>query len=346
MNPSPTTVSGSASPASESPASANQTAATPTIAGSSAPDSSLKQPTAASARGASSDSTRARLRLGLPKGRMNQGICTLLAEAGLAVRTTARDYRPRLSNADFDVKLLKPQNVVQMLAQGSRDIGFAGADWVAELNVDVVELLDLQLDPVRIVAAAPDALLVDGKLPTGPQQRPLRIATEYAALTRTWLGETGLDATLVQSFGATEAFPPDDADLIVDNTSTGTTLRQNGLTITDEIFASSTRLFANPASLEAPELRQQIDEFVLLLRSVLAARARAMLDVNVPREQLDRVIAELPAMQQPTVAPLHGGTGFAVRAAVPRAELPRLLPLLRQAGARDLVVSPVTQLIP
>ncbi|MFN3240346.1 MAG: ATP phosphoribosyltransferase [Planctomycetota bacterium] len=282
------------------------------------------------------------VRLGLPKGRMNAGILQLLADAGMPAVQTGRDYRPRLRNCAFDVKLLKPQNVVTMLDQGSRDLGFAGADWVGELGAELVELLDLELDPVRIVAAAPDALLVDGRLP----QRPLRIATEYAGLTREWIAREGLEASIVLSHGATEAFPPDDADLIVDNTATGTTLQQNGLQIIAELSRSSTRLFANPRSYADPVRRDVIDAFVLLLRSVLAARSRAMLDVNVPADRLQQVIEVLPAMQQPTVSTLHGGDGFAVRAAVRREELPALLPRLRDQGARDLVVTPVSQLVP
>ncbi|MCK5944522.1 MAG: ATP phosphoribosyltransferase [Planctomycetes bacterium] len=282
------------------------------------------------------------VRLALPKGRMNASILQLLADAGMPAQQTGRDYRPRLRNCPFDVKLLKPQNVVTMIDGGSRDLGFAGADWVGELGADVVELLDLQLDPVRIVAAAPEALLTDGALP----RRRLRVATEYAGLASAWIEREGLDASIVRSHGATEAFPPDDADLIVDNTATGTTLQQNGLRIVAELSRSSTRLFANPASYEDQDRRPAIDAFVLLLRSVLAARERAMLDVNVTADQLQAVIDALPAMLQPTVSSLHGGGGFAVRAAVRREQLPALLPELRSRGARDLVVTPVTQLIP
>ena len=284
----------------------------------------------------------AELRLGLPKGRMYDGVARLLADAGMPLAKTGRDYRPALRNRPFDVKLLKPQNVVTMLEQGSRDLGFAGADWVAELGAELVEVLDTGLDPVRIVAAAPSALFVDGRLPA----RPLRVATEYERLTRAWLAADGVDGRVVHSYGATEAFPPDDADLIVDNTATGTTLNQNGLEIFAELQRSSTRLYAHPASLEDPGKRRAIDAFVLLLRSVLAARERAMLDVNVGQDRLAEVIRVLPAMQQPTVSSLHGGAGFAVRAAVPRAELPRLLPLLQAHGATDLVVTPVAQLVP
>ena len=121
-------------------------------------------------------------RLGLPKGRMEQGVLTLLADAGIRVRPSARGYRPDVTLPGAEAKLLKPQNIVEMLALGSRDVGFAGADWVAELEADVVELLDTGLDPVQLVAAAPVALLEGGRLPT----RRLIVASEYERLTRRW----------------------------------------------------------------------------------------------------------------------------------------------------------------
>ena len=282
------------------------------------------------------------LRLCLPKGRMQAGVLQLLADAGMPVQLGSREYRPRLPNAAFDLKLLKPQNTVEMLHQGSRDLGFAGADWVAELGLELVELLDTGLDPVRIVAAAPAGLLCDGRLP----DRPLVVASEYEQLTRRWLARRTVRGTFVRSYGATEAFPPDDADVIVDNTATGDTLTANGLCIVDDVFRSSTRLYANPASLRQPDRARSIESFVLLLQSVLQARSRAMLDVNVSAEGLAAVVAVLPSMQQPTISPLHGGSGFAVRAAVPRQDLPRLIPLLRARGARDLVVTAVAQLVP
>src|SRR5438876_1034000 len=168
-------------------------------------------------------------RLGLPKGRMEQAVLTLLADAGIRVRPSARGYRPDVSLAGAEAKMLKPQNIVEMLALGSRDVGFAGADWVAELEANVVDLLDTGLDPVQVVAATPKTLLVDGHLPA----RRLVVASEYERLARRWIAERGLSAECVRSYGATEVFPPEDADVIVDNTATGATLEANGLVVAD-----------------------------------------------------------------------------------------------------------------
>lgn len=282
------------------------------------------------------------LQLAIPKGRMFDGVVTLLADAGLQLRSGGRDYRPVASLGGFEIKILKPQNIVEMLHAGSRDLGFAGADWVAELDGELVELLDTRLDPVRLVAAAPRELLVDGRLP----DRPLVIASEYERLTRTWLECAGIDATLVRSYGATEVFPPEDADFIIDNTATGSTLRANGLVILDDVMASSTRLYANPRVLDDPERRGQIETFITLLDSVLNARRRALLEVNVSADRLAAIIDVLPCMREPTVSTLSRDSGFAVKVAVLRADLPLLIPRIKACGGTDIVVSPVSQIVP
>ena len=275
------------------------------------------------------------IRLGLPKGRMQGGVLKLLEDARIEVTLGRREYRPSISLPGFEVKLLKPQNIVEMLHAGSRDIGFAGADWVAEHDLPLVELLDTALDPVQIVAAAPRELLVDGRLPA----RPLVVASEYERLTRRWIEREALDARFVHSYGATEVFPPEDADCIVDNSATGSTLAANNLQVVHELMRSSTRLYANPRTLEDPPRREAVDQFVLLLRSVLEARSRIMLEINVPEARLDAIVAVLPCMREPTISRLHGESGYAVKAAVPRAELPRLIPELKRRGGSDLVVS-------
>ena len=280
--------------------------------------------------------------LAVPKGRIEPAVTALLAAAGMELRAGPRGYRPVLSVPGFEVKLLKPQNIVEMLAAGTRDIGFAGADWVAEKSVDLVELLDTGLDPVRMVAAAPESLLIDGALP----DKPLVVAGEYERLTRAWISSQGLDAVFVHSYGATEVFPPEDADVIVDISATGETLAANGLIVVDELLRSSTRLYANPNALDNPAKKAAIDALVLSLSSVLQARGRVMVELNVARDDLDSVVAVLPAMREPTIASLHHGEGLAVKAAVPRSELPTLIPLLKERGATDIVVSRLEQIVP
>jgi ATP phosphoribosyltransferase len=282
------------------------------------------------------------IHLAIPKGRIENGVASLLADAGIQLRSGPRGYRPVISIEGFEVKLLKPQNIVEMLAAGSRDVGFAGADWVAEKEADLVELLDTGLDPVKVVAAAPESLLVDGRLP----ERHLVVASELGRLASRWIEDRDLDATLVHSYGATEVFPPEDADVIVDISATGETLVANGLVVVDELMASSTRLFASRNAMDSPSKKLAIDGLVLSLESVLAARNRAMVELNVSPEDLESVIEILPCMREPTIATLHGAAGLAVKAAVPRAELPGLIPILKTRGATDIVVSQLEQIVP
>ena len=281
------------------------------------------------------------LKLAVPKGRMHDGVLSLLAEAGIHISQTARSYRPHVNFDGCEAKILKPQNIVEMLHAGSRDLGFAGADWVAELDGELVELLDTGLDPVRVVAAAPTPLLIDGKL---PQQR-LVVASEYQRLTRTWISERGLDAHFVRSYGATEVFPPEDADLIIDNTATGSTLVANDLEVVDVLMESSTRLYACPLALDDPQRRSRIEDLVLLVGSVLEARRRVMVEVNVAEDSLSALLEVLPCMRRPTVSHLAGGDGYAVKAAVPRAELPSVVPRIKAAGGTDIVVTRLAQIV-
>ena len=290
---------------------------------------------------AASETGKDLVHLALPKGRMEQGVLALLADAGIRVTFGRRGYRPGLSLAGFETKILKPQNIVEMLHLGSRDVGFAGADWVAELSAEVVELLDTGLDPVAVVAAAAPEF-ADG----GLARAPFVVASEYQRLTRAWLERRGLRATFVHSYGATEVFPPEDADCIVDNMTTGETLKANGLVIVDELMRSSTRLYAHPQALEQPAKRERLETLVLLLRSVLDARERVMLEVNVAAECLEAVIDVLPSMREPTMAPLHGDQGFALKAAVPRKDLPRVIPAIKARGGTDIVVTALAQIVP
>ena len=176
--------------------------------------------------------------------------------------------------------------------------------------------------------------------------RPLVVASEYERLTRSWIQARGIDASFVHSYGATEVFPPEDADLIVDNTATGSTLVANGLQIVDQLMESSTRLYASPEALRDSGRRQAIEDFVLLIRSVLEARSRVMVEVNVSQDRLESVLEVLPCMREPTVSTLAGEAGFAVKAAVPSLELPAVIPVLKSRGGTDLVVTRLAQIVP
>ncbi len=288
-----------------------------------------------------SDSDEPVIRVGLPKGHIQENVLELLRDANIEIDRHHRNYRPSFSMTGFEAKILKPQSVAKMVAAGSRDVGFTGADWVEELEADVVEVLDTELDPVRLVAAAPADMVQDGDgLPEN-----LVVATEYERLTERWLANTGRSGTVIQSYGATEVFPPEDADVIVDVSQTGRTLAANDLVVVDELITSSTRLYANPDAWNDPVKRDEIDRFALLLQSVLDGRRRVMLEVNVDANQLEDVIEAVPAMRKPTVAPLHNEDGYAVKAAVPKDDVTSLVPDIKRAGGTDIVVTDLAQIV-
>lgn len=282
------------------------------------------------------------IRLALPKGRMYDQVVALLKGAGISIRQSERGYRPVISLPNFSAKILKPRNVISMLAVGARDMGFAGEDWIQETNTELVELLDTGMNPVRLVVAAPTQILENGELPN----RKIVIATEYPELAKRWVTDKGIDAEILQTFGATEVFPPEDADCIIDNTATGSTLRANGLQIIDDVMTSSTRLYASKEAVADPSRKQVIDDFVMLVEAVLQARGRVMMDMNVQRKDLDAVLGVLPTLRTPTVSPLSNSDWVAIRSAVPRKELALIIPKLKTAGAHDIVTAAPEQLIP
>lgn len=284
------------------------------------------------------------IKFGMPKGRMMDNLLKLMSEAGVDVNVSGRGYRPTVNLPGYSVKLLKPQNILEMLHQGTRDVGFAGFDWVQNLGLgeEVHELLDTGLDPVKVVVAAPSTTVLEDAAKSG---KTLRIASEYEKLTKDWIKQKGIKATFVRTFGATECFPPEDADLIVDNTATGSTLKANGLHIIDVVLTSSTRLYCNKDALKDEAKKQRLDELALLLKSVLTGRLHRIVEFNVSTEDKDALLEKLPSMRAPTIAQLSANKGYAVKIAVKRANLPQLLPNLKSWGATDILVIGVDQLI-
>jgi ATP phosphoribosyltransferase len=283
------------------------------------------------------------LKLALPKGRIADKVVRLLALVGYGVDGVDRSYRPRCAAPGVDVKLLKPQNIPQLVALGRHDIGFAGHDWVVEQGAEVEELLDLGFDPVRIVAAVPKELAPRWRA----LGRPVVVATEYERLARAFCDRQGVEAVIVRTYGATEVFPPEDADVIIDNTASGETLRQNGLEVVESVLTSSTRLIAWPRlRAESPAKWRRVEDLLVLLRGVLLARKKVLLEMNCARDKLEALVKALPCMRAPTVAELHGDSGYAVKVAVDRDIVPTLVPKIRALGAQDIIEYALEKILP
>jgi len=285
------------------------------------------------------------LLLVIPKGRLQEKITLLLARIGIEYSVNNRSYRPVCSDPAIKIKLLKPQNIPSLIALGRHDCGFTGLDWVLEEKLatgrELTELLDLGYDKVRIIAAMPEELARSSY-----KDRQLVIATEYQELAKDYVAQKKLNAVLIKTYGATEALPPEDADMIIDNTSTGSTLQMNRLEIVDELMQSTTRFVANKESLTDPWKKEKLEQMTLLMKSTLLAGQRVLLEMNVSPEHFDTLVQSLPCMRSPTVSPLYGNTGYAIKVSVPSVEVPKLIPQIIALGATDILEYRLEKIVP
>jgi ATP phosphoribosyltransferase len=275
------------------------------------------------------------LRILIPKGRIYDNIASLFKDAGFPLRLSDRTYRPDLGVDWLDAKIMKPQNVGQLLELGSHDAGFTGIDWIKENSSDVELLLDLGFDSVSIVAAIPSVLKKETLF-----NKKIVVATEYVALAENYLKQNNYNYKIVRTYGATEVFPPDDADMIIDNTASGKTLRDNGLVIIDTLLKSSTWFVASKEAMRCLEKRELIERLLILFKSVIDGRERVMLEMNVAESHYKELVDGLPAMRSPTVASLYNSCGekwYAIKIAVKKSEAPDLIPRLKKFGASDIV---------
>jgi len=279
-----------------------------------------------------------KLKILLAKGRIYESVYELLSDVGISIHLPDRTYFPTTNQEDLAFQVVKPQIVSLLLANNKADMGFSGKDWVYENGCqdDVVEIMDLGFDPVRIVAAIPEARDFE-KLLKGQ----VTIATEYQALSKKWVEEKKIDGTIFRTWGTSEGFVQDNDDsiaqILIDNTSTGSSLKANRLKIVDTLMESSTRMYASKTAMADPEKKQKIMELKMLFETVLNARSRVMLEMNCAEDKFDTLIKGIPSMKSPTVSPLFGGNGYAIKIAVKKSEVPTLLPKLQSLGATDIV---------
>lgn len=289
--------------------------------------------------------TTQKLKLLVPKGRLQDKVAALLGSIGIEMSFNSRSYRPLCSDPNIEIKMLKSQNIAPLVALGRHDVGFSGWDWILEngldSNPDISSLIDLGFDKVRIVAAVPEALLENN------QWRKMRliVASEYSHIAQTYAKKESLDTYFLKSYGATEALPPEDADMIIDNTSTGSTLKANRLSIVSEILTSTTQFIVHTPILQNPWKKEKLDQIVMLMKGKLNANQKVLLEMNVSRENFDALVKDLPCMQSPTISPLYNEEGFAVKIAVFSKEVPSLIPQLVALGAKDVIEYRLEKLI-
>ncbi len=286
------------------------------------------------------------LRVGLPKGSLQETTKKLFTLAGFDLRISGRSYFPGIDDPEIECILIRPQEMARYIEQGVMDCGITGLDWLLETGADVEELADLHAPwpnygTVRWVLAAKE----DGPFSSVQDLQDKRIATEAVGMTRRYLDRHGVKASVEFSWGATEVKPPVLADAIVDVSETGSSLRANNLKVLDVVLKSTPRFIANRASREDAWKRQKMDRLLLLLNGAIAAASRVYLGMNVPREALDRVLGILPALATPTISTLADEAWVDVSTVVEEKQVRELIPALYEAGARGIIETPLNKII-
>lgn len=287
-----------------------------------------------------------KLRLGIPKGSLQEATLQLFARAGWRIAVDSRSYVPAIDDPEVECLMVRAQEMPRYVETGALDAGLTGRDWIVETGASVVEVADLVyakagLGKVRWVLAV-------------PEESPMRrvrdlegkvIATEAVGLTKSYLARHDVTARVEFSWGATEVKVPTLADAIVEVTETGRSLRAHRLRIVDTVLESNTKFIANDVALADPSKRNKIENMALLLQGAITAYDKVGLMLNVRQADLAGVVSALPALKHPTVAPLYDSDWLAVNTVVDEATVRTLIPRLRAAGAQGIVEYPLNKIV-
>lgn len=288
-----------------------------------------------------------KLRLGLPKGSLQEATFQLFRKAGFKITVNGRSYYPSIDDPDIEPILMRAQEIPRYVHEGVLDAGLSGLDWIQENGADVVEVADLvyakqSQRPVRLVLAVAN----DSPIQSVADLQGRRIATEFVRVTQRYLDKHGVKATIEHSYGATEVKVPQLVDAIADLTETGSSLRANNLRIMDTILESTTKLHANHGAWEDPAKREKLQNLATLLIGALRAESQVGLKMNVPGDKVNNVLAMLPAMKHPTISQLYNSDWVAVETILSERQSRDLIPVLKRAGAQDIIEYPLNKVIP
>jgi ATP phosphoribosyltransferase len=293
-----------------------------------------------------------KLKLGIPKGSLQDATVQLFARAGYTIYASSRSYFPTIDDPEIECMLIRAQEMARYVADGVLDAGLTGLDWVAEHQASngsadcVVPLADLvyakqSFGKVRWVLAVPE----DSRYQRAEDLEGATIATELVRASEAYFAKKGVHVKVEFSWGATEVKPPVLADAIVEVTETGSSLRANRLRIIDTVLESNTQLIANPGALKDEWKATKLDNIALLLKAAIEAQGRVGIMLNVRRDALAQVIALLPALQRPTVSPLSDDEWVAVNTIIEERTVRDLIPRLKAAKAQGIVEYPLNKIV-
>ncbi len=288
------------------------------------------------------------LRLGLPKGSLQESTLKLFKKAGYNVTVGSRSYYPEFDDVEIEAMLIRAQEMAKYVDDGVLDAGLTGKDWILEQGADVQEVAELNyakggLRPVKWVIAVPN----DSKIKKVKDLNGKRIATELVGYTKKYLKSKGIKPGSVDfSWGATEVKPPYLADAIVELTETGSSLKANNLRVIETILVSSTRFISNKKSWKDKWKKQKMENIVLLLKGALAAEEKVGLKMNVPEKSLKRIMSLLSSMHSPTISQLSDAGWFALEVIIEEKIVRDLIPKLRSVGAEGIIEYPLNKVIP
>jgi ATP phosphoribosyltransferase len=287
------------------------------------------------------------LKLGVPKGSLQDATIALFKRSGWKINVNGRSYFPEINDSSIDCAICRAQEMSRYVENGTLDAGLTGRDWIAENSSDVHVVSDLVYSkvsarPARWVLAVP----YDSDIKTLEDLQGKKIATELVAFTRRYFEERGIAVDIEFSWGATEAKVVSKlADAIVEVTETESTIRAHGLRIIHELMQTNTQLIVNHTAWQDPFKREKVEQIALLLKGALLGDKLVGLKMNVPQEQLDRVVALLPSLNAPTVASLYQSTWFSVETVVDANTVRDLIPELLKNGAEGIIEYPLNKVV-
>ncbi len=287
-----------------------------------------------------------KLKVGLPKGSLQENTFELFKKAGFKIYAASRQYKPYCDDEELEITLVRAQEIPKYVESGAFDCGITGYDWILETNAKVEQICELLyaksgFRPVRWVVAVPE----NSPINNISQLKNKRIATELVNYVKKYFKKKNIPVEVEFSWGATEVKVPELVDAIVELTETGSSLKANKLKIIEEVLVSTTRFIANRAALKDPWKKEKIEQIKILLLGALEAEGMVGLKMNVEKKNLEKIEKILPSLKNPTISQLSDPNWVAIEVVLKESEVKKIIPLLKKAGAQGIIEYPLNKVV-